>query len=42
MFYTSRCKRDIVEDGYVGHTQRIGVAISKDLINWEKYKEILL
>lgn len=38
MFYTSRCKRDVAEDGYVGHTQRIGVATSKDLINWEKYR----
>jgi len=38
MFYTSRCRMDQLADGYVGHTQRIGVATSKDLKNWHKYQ----
>ncbi|MGO4889543.1 hypothetical protein ACJ2A9_17495 [Anaerobacillus sp. MEB173] len=39
MFYTARCKQDVAEDGYVGHTQRIGVAFSKDLYTWKKYED---
>ncbi|WLR51442.1 hypothetical protein LC040_00620 [Bacillus tianshenii] len=38
MFYTARSKKDVADDGYVGHTQRIGVALSKDLYHWEKYE----
>ncbi|MFC4767975.1 hypothetical protein [Effusibacillus consociatus] len=38
MFYTARSKQDVAEGGYVGHTQRIGVATSKDLHQWEKYQ----
>jgi beta-fructofuranosidase len=38
MFYTSRSKQDVLDDGYVGHTQRIGVATSMDLRTWSKYK----
>lgn len=39
MFYTSRSKQDVLEDGYVGHTQRIGVALSKDLYTWDKFED---
>ncbi len=37
MFYTARCQEDVADDGYVGHTQRIGLAASDDLLSWEKY-----
>lgn len=37
MFYTARAQSDVAADGYIGHTQRIGVALSKDLYSWEKY-----
>jgi len=38
LFYTARSKRDVLDDGYIGHTQRIGVALSKDLRTWERYE----
>lgn len=37
MFYTSRSQKDVLNDGYVGHTQRIGVALSHDLKTWTRY-----
>ncbi|WP_165901805.1 glycoside hydrolase family 68 protein [Reinekea marinisedimentorum] len=37
LFYTARCQSDVAEDGYIGHTQRIGVATSTDLVNWTKH-----
>lgn len=37
LFYTARCRKDVLNDGYVGHTQRIGVATSDDLRRWSKY-----
>ncbi|SHJ05999.1 glycoside hydrolase family 68 protein [Propionispora hippei] len=38
MFYTSRCRQEVLENGYMGHTQRIGVAWSEDLKLWHKYE----
>ena len=37
MFYTARSQADVADDGYIGHTQRIGVATSDDLIYWERH-----
>ncbi|MFC7201477.1 family 43 glycosylhydrolase [Halospeciosus flavus] len=37
LFYTGRRGRETVPGGFPGHTQRIGVAVSDDLRNWEKH-----
>lgn len=37
MFYTSRRADEVAEHGYVGHTERIGIALSEDLYSWERY-----
>lgn len=39
LFYTARCRLDVAADGYVGHTQRIGVATSKNLYEWKKHPD---
>ncbi|MBQ1783561.1 MAG: hypothetical protein II007_07910 [Gammaproteobacteria bacterium] len=37
LFYTARSQSEVADDGYVGHTQRIGVATSTDLIHWTRH-----